>query len=128
MRSLSIVLFVVLWGVGSLQPAFSEQSDERQSYLEQALNNVRVYFLTVSPVDLAKAQGVLALSGHYRLTVDGKWGPGTEKAFEKMLDTYTAIGGSGPDWGVNSPSDTDRFLDWMDQAAHAHLTGGEFPD
>lgn len=123
MRS-RLTLIVMLF-CGSLQPQPAMSQDQ---YLDQALKYVHQYFESVSPVDLAKAQAVLSLSGHYRLSTDGKWGPGTKIAFEQMLKTYTAIGGSGPDWGVNSRQDTARFLNWMDTAANAYLTGSEFPD
>lgn len=123
MRSILIMIVVAVCGFLPPQSALSEDLT-----VDRELRNVRTYFRSATPVQIAKAQAVLSLSGHYRYPADGKWGPITERAFEKMLDTYIAIGGDGPDWGVNSPADTKRFLSWMDQAANAYLTGTEFPD
>lgn len=122
-RTLPILFVVFFCGLMQTQPAFSQDP-----YLEKALGNVREYFQSVSPVELAKAQAVMSLFGSYDKPIDGRWGPGTEIAFEKNLKTYTAIGGSGPDWGVNAPSDTPRFLTWIEAATHSAMTGSEFPD
>lgn len=120
--------FLIMIAVLSCGFVASPSVSSEELSVDRELQNVRTYFQSARPVDLAKTQAVLSLSGHYRYPADGKWGPLTEGAFERLLVTYIAIGGDGPNWGVNSPSDTLRFLNWMDQAANAYLTGGEFPD
>lgn len=123
MRLMLIMIVVMSCGLVAPQSASSEDLS-----VDRELQNVRTYFQSATPVQLAKAQAVLSLSGHYRHPADGQWGPLTERAFEKMLLTYITIGGDGPEWGVNSPADTKRLLNWMDQAANAYLNDGEFPD
>ncbi|MFK7793667.1 MAG: hypothetical protein AB8B88_13475 [Devosiaceae bacterium] len=59
---------------------------------------------------------------------DGKWGPNTERAFRRSLETYIAIGGRDASWGILRPSDTERYIRWLAVAHHASATGGEFPD
>ena len=59
---------------------------------------------------------------------DGAWGPQTAGAFANLLETYHAIGGIGPDWGVRGPDDVPRFLEWVADAEFAIAVSGEFPD
>lgn len=63
-----------------------------------------------------------------KLKPDGVWGPMTRSTLCKTFATYTAIGGSGPGWGVTSPGSVAEFESWILSATFASLTGGEFPD
>ena len=55
---------------------------------------------------------------------DGRWGPKTEAAFARRLETYLAVGGDP----VEGPQDVPALLDWIVAAAYAEAVGGEFPD
>lgn len=95
--------------------------------VEQELRNVRAYF-TAQPKRLRNAQGLLQSLGFYGGAANGKWNKATEAAFRTALKQYIAIGGNGPDWGVNQPGDTPRFVQWLDTAARANATGTDYPD
>jgi hypothetical protein len=64
----------------------------------------------------------------YAGKIDGVVGAQTRQVLCEVMKTYIAIGGSGPDWGVNQPKDADRFIEWLYAALIATETGGEFPD
>ncbi len=91
-------------------------------YIERELAQIAAYFEGLDGPLLSAAQALVGTEP------DGKWGPDTERAFRRSLETYIAIGGRGGDWGISRPSDTARYIRWLAAAHHASATGGEFPD
>lgn len=98
-----------------------------QENVSKELMHVREYFRQ-NPGELRAAQQQLKTMGEYRGKADGRWGAGTERAFRNVLEGYIAIGGRGSDWGVNEPSDTIRFVNWIASANYANQTGTDYPD
>ncbi len=90
--------------------------------VERELARVEAYFAGLDGPLLNAAQALVGTEPN------GKWGPDTERAFRRSIETYTAIGGRGGDWGISRPSDTARYIRWLAAAHHASATGGEFPD
>jgi len=86
------------------------------------LANVRTFFSRGNETLLAATQALITVDP------DGRWGPKTSAAFQRNLEAYVVIGGRGSDWGVNNPSDTERFIRWLAQAKFANETGAEYPD
>lgn len=103
---------------------------ERQSHaigdVRQELANVRAYFRGRGPGALAQAQAVLAAYGSYRATVDGVWGPRTERAFIAALQEFMRMQ-PAHGMGVDKPADTPAFLNWIAELV-SYRTTGEYPD
>lgn len=101
------------------------------NYLDKGVLLIEAYFDQVPERELFSSQATLsAWYEGYSLSLDGKWGPQTENVFREIFDMYTAIGGNGPEWGVNSVADVPRFLSWIEDAAYANNNPDrvEFPD
>jgi len=91
------------------------------------LRNVRVA-LETNREKLNNVQLILARMKLYTGPIDGKWTKTTEDSIRGALETYIAIGGRGPDWGINNKRDVDRFIKWLYAALESGETGNEFPD
>ena len=91
------------------------------------LRNVRAV-LETNREKLTNVQLILVRMKEYTGPIDGKWTKRTEESIRRVLDTYIAIGGRGPDWGINNKRDVDRFIKWLYAALESLETGSEFPD
>jgi len=120
------------WANGTKQdPCMVSASDFTELFVSDATSQdalaitiVRDIFAEAKPSSLFMQQ-VLLLG---REQADGIWGPEIESRFEELLETYHAIGGIGPDWGVREKADVPRFLAWINEMDYANTTGQEYPD
>lgn len=120
------------WANGTKQdPCIISASDFTELFVSDATSQdapaitiVRDVFAEAKPSSLFMQQ-VLLLG---REQADGIWGPEIESRFEELLETYHAIGGIGPDWGVRNKADVPRFLAWINEMDYASTTGQEYPD
>lgn len=118
------MIAVLMLVLGLASPASAQDID-----VGREVGFVKAYFSGMPASALRDAQDLLHRQGEkYQGSIDGKWGAQTERAFYQALQLYIAIGGSGSDWGVNSPKDTARFMDWLAEAASATENGTEFAD
>lgn len=97
-------------------------------YFLESMGHIETHFQN-QPARLFQTQMLLRdWLRRSNLEPDGVWGPMTRATLCKVFSTYTAIGGTGPDWGVNSAQSAAEFENWILHATFASVTGGEFPD